>query len=321
MNTLAIQQKRNTPVGAEADKHSSEGKKEKASKKAVPSKADEKLVSKIASAIFFFTVCFVVYAGWKIREREYFDAESGTGYVLGIVGTVLMFALIIYPLRKRYQFMEPFGSVTTTFQTHMIMGILGPVCILFHANFQLGSLNSNVAFFAMIVVASSGLIGRYMYNRIHYGLYGRLVTLHDLRAGYENEKGEMAEMLDFSPTISKHLLSFSDKALHSYQGFFHSFGSVIGLGVKTRVEYWKIRRLMAGELNIQKERGGWNSSYQRKMGKEARRRIWTFLGYVRKVAEYKFYERMFALWHVFHLPLSFMLLITGTFHVIAVHAF
>ena len=321
MNTLSKQPIKNTPTAAPVDRSPIEGGKNKGSKKALPPKGEEKLFSKIVSFIFFFAVCFVIYAGWKIRAREYFTAESGTGYVLGIVGSVLMLALIIYPLRKRYRFMDIFGSVKTMFQTHMIMGVLGPVCILFHANFQLGSLNSNVAFFSMIVVASSGLVGRYMYKRIHYGLYGRRATLNDLRGRYENEKGEMAQMLDFSPAISKHLLAFSDKVLSSRQGFFQSFGNTLVMGFKTRFEYWKIRRLMAHEMKSRREREGWGSSHQRKMKKEAHHRTWIFLRHVRKVAEFNFYERMFALWHVFHLPLAIMLLFSGIFHVIAVHAY
>jgi hypothetical protein len=317
MNTLSKHQTKITQTEA----FSKEAKKEKASRKTIPSKGEENRLSKIVSVIFFFVVCFVIYAGWKIRAREYFTAESGTGYVLGIIGTVLMLALIIYPLRKRYRFMEPFGSVKTMFQTHMIMGVLGPVCILFHANFGLGSLNSNVALFSMIVVASSGLVGRYMYKRIHYGLYGRRATLNDLRSGYENEKGEMAEALDFSPAISKHLLAFSDKVLSSRQGFFSSFGSTFVMGFKTRFEYWQIKRLMARELKFRGGHEDWDSSYQRRMKKEALCRTWTFLGHVRKVAEFKFYERMFSLWHVFHLPLAIMLLFSGIFHVLAVHAY
>jgi hypothetical protein len=168
MNTLTNHPTKNMPPGAPSNARSVEGeKKQKAPKKVASSKGVGKLLSKIVSATFFFTVCFIIYAGWKIREREYFTAESGAGYVLGIVGSVLMLALIIYPLRKRYRFMEPIGSVKTTFQTHMIMGVIGPVCILFHSNFHLGSLNSNVALFSMIIVASSGLMGRYLYKRIH----------------------------------------------------------------------------------------------------------------------------------------------------------
>ncbi len=317
MNTLSKHQTKITPT----ETFSKEAKKEKASRKTVPAKGEEKRLSKIVSVIFFFVVSFVIYAGWKIRAREYFTAESGTGYVLGVVGSVLMLALIIYPLRKRYRFMEPFGSVKTMFQTHMIMGVLGPVCILFHANFGLGSLNSNVALFSMIVVASSGLVGRYMYKRIHYGLYGRRATLNDLRSGNENEKGEMVEMLGFSPAISKRLLAFSDKVLSSRQGFFHSFGSTLVIGFKTRFEYWEIKRLMARELKLRGGREDWDSSYQLRMKKEALRRTWTFLRHVRKVTEFKFYERMFSLWHVFHLPLAIMLLFSSIFHVIAVHAY
>jgi hypothetical protein len=321
MNTLPNNQTKNARAETQDDTGFMYGNKETASKKAFSSKGEENRLSKIVSVIFFFLVSFVIYAGWKIRAREYFTAESGIGYVLGVVGTVLMLALIIYPLRKRYRFMEPFGSVKTMFQTHMIMGVLGPVCILFHANFQLGSLNSNVAFFSMIVVASSGLVGRYIYKRIHYGLYGRRATLNDLRKEYKNENGEMVEILDFSPTISKHLLTFSNKVVNSRHGFFHSFGSTLVMGFKTRFEYWKIKRLMTLELKLRGEREDWSSSYQRRMKKEAHRRTWTFLSHVRKVAEFNFYERMFSLWHVFHLPLAIMLLFSGIFHVIAVHAY
>ena len=46
-----------------------------------------------------------------------------------------------------------------------------------------------------------------------------------------------------------------------------------------------------------------------------------YLDAVRKVAETAFYERLFASWHVLHLPLFVMLLVTATFHIIAVHVY
>jgi hypothetical protein len=321
MTALISHQTSNTGTVKKADIRPLVPKKEKTPKKVASLKGEENTFAKIASGVFYFLTGFVIYAGWKLREREYFTAESGTGYILGIVGAVLMLALIIYPLRKRYRFMEFIGSVKTTFQTHMIMGVLGPVAILFHANFQLGSLNSNVAFFSMIIVASSGLVGRFMYKRIHYGLYGRHASLNDLHRRYENEKGEIAEVLDFSPAISKHLLAFSDKALNSQHGFLQSLGSTIIMGIKTRIEYWKIRRMMTKESRMLRAQKGWNFSYQRKIANDAHRRIWVFLSHVRNVTEFQFYERMFSLWHVFHLPLAIMLLFSSIFHVIAVHAY
>ena len=41
----------------------------------------------------------------------------------------------------------------------------------------------------------------------------------------------------------------------------------------------------------------------------------------RQVAEFGIYERLFSLWHVLHLPLFFMLLVTGIVHVVAVHVY
>jgi hypothetical protein len=41
----------------------------------------------------------------------------------------------------------------------------------------------------------------------------------------------------------------------------------------------------------------------------------------RRVAEFEACERLFAAWHVLHLPLFVMLVIVGIVHVIAVHVY
>ena len=41
----------------------------------------------------------------------------------------------------------------------------------------------------------------------------------------------------------------------------------------------------------------------------------------RRVAEFEGCARLFALWHVLHIPLFVMLLIAGVVHVIAVHVY
>ena len=42
---------------------------------------------------------------------------------------------------------------------------------------------------------------------------------------------------------------------------------------------------------------------------------------VRKIAELNSYERMFGLWHLFHLPFFYMLVVTAIVHVVAVHMY
>jgi hypothetical protein len=49
--------------------------------------------------------------------------------------------------------------------------------------------------------------------------------------------------------------------------------------------------------------------------------IGAHLASIRKVAEFRFYERFFAIWHVVHYPLFLMLVVSGVIHVIAVHMY
>ena len=46
-----------------------------------------------------------------------------------------------------------------------------------------------------------------------------------------------------------------------------------------------------------------------------------YLRTMRKVAELSSYEKLFSLWHILHLPLFFMLLVSGIVHVFAVHLY
>src|SRR5262249_55531378 len=135
------------------------------------------------------------------------------GYALGIIGGSLMLLLFLYSARKRIPWLRFLGPSAHWFRFHMVLGVLGPLCILYHSNFALGATNSNVALFCMLTVAGSGLIGRYIYARIHHGLYGSKLTLGELRKGADNlrtSSGTFAflpELADRLERAEKHLLN------------------------------------------------------------------------------------------------------------------
>ena len=276
---------------------------------------------KVCAGLFFLISGFAIYAGWKLRHREYFNAESGTGYLLGIVGSAMMVILLLYPMRKRFRFMAGWGPIRFWFRYHMMLGVLGPICILYHANFSLGSTNSSVALFSMLLVAGSGLIGRYLYVQIHYGLYGRRINLKELTGELEEEKGELARNLEFVPNVKKQLLHFANSVLNHSRGFFFSVGIFFFMRLRTRWAYRSLRGPLKQGLKEEARRKGWSTSIYRSNLRNARLEAWHFLRQVRKVAEFNVYERLFALWHLFHLPLMVMMMIAGVFHIIAVHAY
>ena len=112
--------------------------------------------------------------------NETFTPKDGAGYWIGIAGGTILLLQLAYPLRKRARFMRRMGSAPLWFRAHMIMGIIGPLLILYHSNYSLGAPNSNVALTAMLGVAASGIIGRYFYGKVHNGLYGAHSNLQDL---------------------------------------------------------------------------------------------------------------------------------------------
>ncbi len=67
-----------------------------------------------------------LYLGWINRDEEYISADTGLGYWLGIVGSLMMLVLLLYPLRKRARFLRSLGKVPTWFRSHMFLGIVGP---------------------------------------------------------------------------------------------------------------------------------------------------------------------------------------------------
>ncbi|HET8709864.1 MAG TPA: hypothetical protein VFM32_00705, partial [Spongiibacteraceae bacterium] len=114
---------------------------------------------------FAVAVLAALVYGWQHRDEYYLTAEHGIGYALGIIGGSMMLLLLLYPLRKRLSFMGRWLPLRHWFRTHMILGVIGPLCILYHCNFHLGAANSNIALLCMGLMVGSGLIGRYIYGK------------------------------------------------------------------------------------------------------------------------------------------------------------
>jgi len=100
-----------------------------------------------------------IAVGWLLRDLQLYSPAEGVGYWMGIIGGSLMLTLLLYPLRKRIKFLHKLGPTKYWFQMHMVLGLIGPLLILYHCNFQLGSFNSQVALYCMVLVAGSGIIG------------------------------------------------------------------------------------------------------------------------------------------------------------------
>jgi hypothetical protein len=260
-------------------------------------------------------------AGWLVRDLKLITPEQGTGYWLGIIGGSLMLSLLLYPLRKKVRFLHRLGSTRRWFRMHMILGLLGPLLVLYHCNFQLGSFNSRVALYCMLLVAVSGIVGRHFYAAIHRGLYGRKLTLGDL----QKELASSAERSHGLAALMPRLIAKLDQLCVELQG--DKVTNSLGIGRSIRwlltqrfVQLsllWTARR----ELRLAAVRFEVVARDQKRLKRTTSRFIRDYTKLMTRVAKFTIYERLFAIWHVLHLPIFFVMVLSALVHVLAVHMY
>lgn len=278
------------------------------------------IVGKIPGVIAVL-VGIVIIFGWLHSDDEILVPKSGLGYWLGIVGSTMMLALLYYSYRKRSKSTRALGSVPRWFRIHMFLGVFGPVLILFHSNFRLGALNSNVALFTMLTVASSGVVGRYIYGKIHMGLYGRKAAAKEILADVASLKQELEEKGISSPIFDE-LNAVGRQIVErppSNAAESLWFGGM--QAIRSRSLRAQLRKEMRHLVEIEGRAMGWSWEQRQRRLFEVDDVVTMYLNALLKASELRFFERLFGLWHVLHLPLFFLMTMAALVHVWATHRY
>jgi len=271
--------------------------------------------AKPISVLFFSTVFIIGLIGWWNKGEMNLSAESGPGYWLGITGGSMMLALLLYPARKHVRVLRRWGNIRFWFSTHMMMGVVGPLLILFHSDFSTGSANSNLALFCMLIVVLSGFLGRFFYTRVHYGLYGGKASLKELRSELNLSKGHLGDEV----TLSIRILA---KLHRSEKRLFRKRPALIALlllpffSVALVLDSLQIRSQLLNDLKRQSNSNKWGSAIYKVHSDKALADMREYFYLLKKTYGFLLYERLFSLWHLLHLPLFVMLIITGVVHVV-----
>lgn len=264
----------------------------------------------------------LVFLAWLVRQGQLYEAGSDFGYNLGLVGGLLMLALLLYPLRKRWViFDDRFGKMESWFRFHMVAGISGPLLVLFHSTFRVGSTNAAAALYSMLLVAVSGILGRFIYRHIHHGLYGRQLRLSEAASDLDSAAECMGSIYALRFDIEPRMKAFHDEA-------FDKQGTLPARVWKFMTLRWKSHRL------AKRIRHDAKSELVKRWRKEggprrelilnyrlAREQVDHYLDSVVTASQLTVWERMFSLWHVVHIPFLYLLVFSGVVHVIAVHMY
>lgn len=271
----------------------------------------------VVTAVATSAVFSLALIGWIVRRDGLYTSASDFGYWLGVAGGSLMLVLLIYPLRKRFRSLAVLGPLKHWFRFHMFAGIGGPVIVLFHSTFRVGSFNAGIALASMLLVVASGLIGRFIYRKIHHGLYGSHATAAELQQSLQQQMASLRGALAGLPAIEREIGLFSALVSVQAQGNLQRGLHFASLGWKRYLASRRVHRAIAGyDLKV----GDGDTATHAHLLALAKT-IDDTLKAVQRTAQFSTYERLFSLWHVVHIPFLCLLVVTAIVHVVAVHAY
>ncbi len=274
-------------------------------------------LSRIALAA---SIVIVVTLAWFVATSRPYKSGSDFGYNLGLVGGLMMLSLLLYPLRKRFKFMSRAGKLSGWFSVHMVLGIVGPVLVLFHSTFRIGAANSRIAYYVMVLVVISGLIGRFVYRHIHHGLYGSRATLAEAEQQMKQSADSLSSVFSLVPAMGEKLAAFHAYAFAKLTGgarvwrFMTLHQRARGVALEVQREAMQAIKQTAKEQN-------WPEDKFLQQRQQVKEQIDEYVEAICSAAMFATWERLFSLWHVVHVPFIFLLVFSGVLHVVAVHMY
>lgn len=279
------------------------------------------VLARFGAGFGFSLAAIALVVGWQTRSVNGLTAEDGLGYALGIVAVCCIALLLLYPLRKRLKFLKFLGPARNWFRAHMTFGVLVPIAALYHCNFQLGSIISQLALFSALLVAGSGLIGRFLYRKIHRNLTGEKMDLKRMRRELAMDRPAGPKSLGFLGLVKQRVDAFDHRVLDGGDNLWRSIRVQLQLRSRTAREAEVLTNFGVAQLARESRRSPIISAHQDRLAAALFNYLEDHMRQVRRIATLQVHERLFALWHVVHLPFFILLLLSVVVHVFAVHLY
>jgi hypothetical protein len=279
-------------------------------------------VQLLAIALQLLLVAVLVAAAQAAATALGLGPGSDLGYWIGVAGAGAMLLLFAYSLRKRFRWLARLGALRYWFVVHMTLGLLGPWLILVHSRFEVGSMNAAVALYSMLVVAFSGLVGRFIYRRVHRTLDGTQTQMRALQSSLDELQADLEPWLAELPQVRDDLSQLRQRA----QQRSPRLGAAVAHWLATRREAHRLVAAVSEAMDAAWRRAADGQSREEILRIKALRRAWRqrlvdYASQAGRVAMFSVWERLLALWHVLHLPFVWIMVLCAIAHVVAVHAY
>lgn len=247
-------------------------------------------------------------------KHAYLKPSGTIGLRLGMFGVLLFLFIYLYPLRKKWAWLGRQGSSRRWLDFHVLLGLAAPVVITFHSSFKFSGI-AGIAYWIMVVVALSGVVGRYIYAQIPRSLNSAELSLQEAQEQSQRLATQLKNAGILSARDIDGLLRLPDLKRVQSISLIGVLWRMLLFDIGFPLRVWRLRQKM-----LWSQRKWWslvglgrgqNPILERAISMAREQTLLT-----KKIVFLSKSHRMLHLWHVIHRPFSYSFAVLASIHVI-----
>jgi hypothetical protein len=271
----------------------------------------------VGLAVYGFDYYTLGSADRPFSPKHHLLRPSGAiGIKLGFMGLTMFLAIFVYPLRKKWPWLSRQGSSKHWLDIHVLLGLTGPFIIALHSAFKFRGF-AGMAFWIMVAVSLSGVIGRYLYAQIPRRLNSAEMSakeLQDVQAGLAEQLKQQRLLPEEDLRL---LLRLPSPERVQEMSIVFALGYMMVLDVGRAFRIAKLRRRALALSERFTTLGGFlrtrHASLERAVS-TARAEAAT----AKRILFLSRSQQVFHLWHVVHKPFSYSFALLAIIHIVVV---
>ena len=248
-------------------------------------------------------------------KHAYLKPSGTVGLRLGMIGFLMFLLIYLYPLRKRWAWLGRQGSSRHWLDFHVLLGLSAPVVITFHASFKFSGI-AGVAYWIMMIVSLSGVVGRYLYAQIPRSINFAELSLKEAQDNSANLVAQLRKLGILSDRDIVSLTRLPDLSRAQRMSLFGALIRMILFDLAFPFRAWRLRQKMLWShtrslFSLIGLRRGHNLALERtiQLAREQSQ-------ISKKIVFLSKSNEMFRLWHIIHRPFSYSFALLATIHVV-----
>ena len=234
-------------------------------------------------------------------DYETMKPSGDYSHGLGIVGaSMIIVGVSMYSTRKRAKALWNLGKLSRWLEVHIFLCLLGPILVVFHTTFKAGGIAA-ISLWTMISVASSGIIGRFLYTQIPKNIQGNELTAGQITG----ELDRLSAKLSSSPVGQR----LTETIYKSFENLPRP--KTIGEAVSTFFKVASLRRTIRRQVHALIAANVRSHAAARELQATAT----SFASLIQKSLVLSQAGKLFYYWHAIHIPFTVIMFVTLAAHI------